>query len=77
MQSENNKTMKVTIKEIRETKFSRFRGTAYCDTYTSYVVYVDNELADTFYNEEDIDKYIHYLKERKNDFEKVIKEIEI
>jgi hypothetical protein len=70
--------MKVTVKETKEVEFARFRGEAYYASIIKYEVYVDDILTETFYNNEaDVDKYIEFLKEKKNDYTKVIKEIEI
>ena len=40
-------------------------------------IYVNDVLEETFYDEANVDKYILYLEEKKNDYEKVIREIEI
>ena len=40
-------------------------------------LYVDDEYTKSFISQESLDAYIEYLTEQKNDYRKVIKEIEI
>lgn len=69
--------MKVIVKQIRKVDFIRWRGEGKCIQEIRYDIYVNDVLEETFYDEANVDKYILYLEEKKNDYEKVIKEIEI
>ena len=77
-----NTQMKVTITEIKKAEFREaHRVPASCRILTEYEVYIQGGdlggTLKTFYNKEAVDTYITYLQERKKDYEKVIKEIEI
>ena len=75
--------MKVTITEIREARFiydpSRHVANQYI--HTEYEVYIKGGdlggTIKTFYIKEAAETYIEHLKEKQNDYSKVIKEIEI
>lgn len=75
--------MKVTITEIREAKFSYNPSVPAFNNHihVEYEVYIKGgELGGTlktFYSKEAAAAYIEYLKEKQNDYSKVIKEIEI
>ena len=69
----NNKTMKVTIKEVREAVYTDCRSTI---TY-KYKLYIHGIYERTFYNETAASNYVEYLEEQKKDYEKVIIEKEI
>lgn len=74
--------MKVKVTEIRKAEFRQPNGVpANCRIHTEYEVFIrDGELGGTlktFYSKESVEAYLNYLQERKNDYEKVIKEIEI
>lgn len=69
--------MKVIVKEIKKVDFIRWRGEGTCIQEIRYDIYVNDVLEETFYDEANVDKYILYLEEKKNDYEKVIREIEI
>lgn len=69
--------MKVIVKEIKKASFYLWGGKPILSTDYSYEIYVDNILEKTFYDEDSIEKYIEYLEEKKKDYQKVIKEIEI
>lgn len=70
--------MKVTVTEIRKAEF-REPGImpAMCRICFEYEVRVDDIETRRFFSEESVEAYLKYIKERKNDYTKVIKEIEI
>jgi hypothetical protein len=74
--------MKVKVTEIRKADFRQPpTGPARFRIDIEYEVYIQGgELGGTlrtFYNKESLEAYLDYLQERKNDYQKVIKEIEI
>ena len=73
--------MKVRVTEIRKAEFREYHhATPHCDidvTYEVLVIIGDTQDKKTFDRIEDVEQYIHYLKEKENDYSKVIKEIEI
>jgi hypothetical protein len=70
--------MKVTVTEIREANFIEIPGVPRkCIIRLTYEVRTDEFGIKTFGSEESVEAYLSYLQERKNDYTKVIKEIEI
>tara|TARA_R110000868_G_scaffold106086_1_gene291091 strand:- start:60 stop:287 length:228 start_codon:yes stop_codon:yes gene_type:complete len=75
--------MKVTVTEIRETRFIHNPSINAVNHYihTEYEVYIKGGdlggTIKTFYSKEHAETYIEHIKEKKNDYSKVIKEIEI
>ena len=70
--------MKVTVTEIREAKFVEIPGVSRrCNISYKYIVRGDDIEARTFYSKDSAEEYVKYLQEIKNDYEKIIKEIEI
>jgi len=74
--------MKVTVTEIRKAKFKEYDYiSARCCIDIVYEVYVEDAATSgeirVFHNEEDVHTYIRFLKEKKDDYSKIIKEIEI
>lgn len=75
--------MKAIITEIREAKFIHNPSVPAVSKHihTEYEVYIKGgELGGTiktFYSQKDAETYVEHLKEKKNDYQKVIKEIEI
>lgn len=73
--------MKVTVTEIREAKFREPTASpTMCDIKITYEVRVIDSTAGgirTFFDKDDVETYIRFLREKKNDYQKVIKEIEI
>lgn len=78
----NNTQMKVTLTEIREGRFRHHPPMpASWHIHTEYEVYIQGGdlggTLKTFYSKECAQAYLEYLQDRKNDYHKVIKEIEI
>lgn len=75
--------MKVTLTEIREARFSYNPSLPAVSRHIhiEYEVYIKGgELGGTiktFYSQEAAESYIEHLKEKQNDYSKVIKEMEI
>lgn len=73
--------MKITVIEFREAKFKEYENLLpSCRINTTYEVRVTSGQTQgtrRFYHMEAVEEYIKYLKEQKNDYRKVIKEIEI
>lgn len=75
--------MKVTLTEIREARFSYNPSIPAVNKHihTEYEVYIKGGdlggTIKTFYSKEAAEAYIEHLKEKQNDYSKVIKEIEI
>lgn len=72
--------MKVTVTEIREAKFSLLPIDTWVDIkykVTAYSGSTSTPAVKTFDDQESVEIYIKFLKERENDYSKVIKEIEI
>lgn len=76
--------MKVTVTEIRKARFQEYEHVSNdCHIDITYEVRVYTGLAGSkpivklLDNEQDVETYIKYLKEREKDYSKVIKEIEI
>ncbi len=73
--------MKVRVEEIRKARFQEYEyvsPSCHVDvTYEVHVILGETRSKKTFHRMEDVETYIKYLKEKKNDYEKVIKEIEI
>lgn len=75
--------MKVTITEIREAKFIHNPSVPAVSRYihTEYEVYIKGGdlggTIKTFYSREHAEAYVEHLKEKQNDYSKIIKEIEI
>jgi roadblock/LC7 domain-containing protein len=66
--------MKITVTEIREAKFCELPALCYIDF--KYEVCVDGNVK-TFSEKNSAEAYVEFIKEKKNDYQKVIKEIEI
>lgn len=70
--------MKVEVTETRTTKFFEPPGAEpFYRIDITYDVYLGSGMKKTLYSKESLEAYLKYLQERKNDYEKVIKEIEI
>lgn len=70
--------MKVIVTEIRKTEFIQpSRTPAMCRVHFEYEVRGDDVETRRFFNEASVEEYLKYIKERKNDYSKVIKEIEL
>lgn len=74
--------MKVTVTEFREAKFKEYEFVSNsCRIDITYEVRVEDTPTTggirTFRTMEDVETYIRFLREKKNDYQKVIKEIEI
>lgn len=71
--------MKVTVTEIREAKFEdreMYGMASMCRIDYKYEVHTESGKR-TFGNQASAEAYIKYLKEQKNDYNNVIKEMEI
>jgi hypothetical protein len=71
--------MKLKVIEERSAFFKEGISPAYdrCRIDITLHLYVDDEYTKSFISQESLDAYIEYLTEQKNDYRKVIKEIEI
>lgn len=71
--------MKIKVVEDRSAFFKEGISPAYdiCKIDIVYHLYIDEIYTKTFVVEESLLAYIDYLKEKKNDYKKVIEEIEI
>ena len=70
--------MRVTVTEIRKADFIEIPGVPRkCLIGMVYEVRTDEGDLKIFGNKDSAEEYIKYLEERKNDYVKVIKEIEI
>lgn len=71
--------MKLKVIEERSAFFKEgiSRSNDRCRIDITLHLYVDDEYTKSFISQESLDAYIEYLTEQKNDYRKVIKEIEI
>jgi hypothetical protein len=71
--------MKLKVIEERSAFFKEGISPAYdrCRIDITLHLYVDDKYTKSFIVQESLDAYIEYLTEQKNDYRKVIKEIEI
>ncbi len=70
--------MTVTIAEIRKANFIEFKNTSsMCSIDYLYKVSTDDGKSKVFSDKDSAEAYIDFLQQRKKDYEKVIKEIEI
>ncbi len=70
--------MKIKVIKIREAAFVEYEHiTSQFQESIIYKVYIDEVYSKSFFDKESMENYIQYIKEMKNNYEKVIKEIEI
>lgn len=70
--------MKVTITEVRLAKFHEFsHTTSHYGITIKYEVWSEEYATKTFGTIKEAKEYVKYLKEKKNDYKKIIEEIEI
>lgn len=73
--------MKVTVVEVRKARFQKYdyvAPTCHVDITYKLIMTVGQTQGEMIFDRlEDAEEYIKYLKEMENNYEKVIKEIEI